>query len=71
MPRGLLMVAGSVTCGMGCAPVAVWPTRLTAVSVNQVAPSDAVVIPSGWLPFGIRKPVMAPPLPILAILLVP
>src|SRR5438067_6660527 len=69
MPRGLLTVAGS-TIWLIVEPDTVRATRLTAVSVNHTAPSEPVVIPTGWLAAVARKPAMAPDFVILAILLV-
>src|SRR2546423_9164661 len=69
MPRGLLTVAGR-TIWLMVEPDTVRATRLTAVSVNQTAPSEPVVIPTGWLALVARKPAMAPDFVIRAILLV-
>src|SRR5437764_6482979 len=73
MPRGLLTafapVVGS-TIWLMVLSVIVRVTRLTAVSVNQTAPSEPVVIPTGWLFAVARKPAIAPALVTRATLLV-
>ena len=69
MPRGLLTLAGS-TIWLMVEPDTVRATRLTAVSVNQTAPSEPVVIPTGWLFAVARKPAMPPDFVTRAILLV-
>src|SRR5690349_12756948 len=59
IPRALLIAAGRAKWVM-FVPVVVRPIVFVAVSVNQTAPSEPVVMLVGWLPFLAAKPEMAP-----------